>query len=93
MKQFLLVLKSNKKTILQHINHQCASCKLVKGAMWKRSLVDKEKGVIFCEWEAREASEIFKGLEKVGIEEEYEIYEVEDIEPHKCCNSIFGEVD
>ena len=51
------------------------------------------KGIIFCEWEASEASEIFKGLAKVGIKEGYEIYEVEDIEPHKCCNSIFGEVD
>lgn len=93
MKLYMLVLRSDKKTVLQHINHQCASCKLVTGAEWKRSLVDKEKGTIFCEWEAEDKSEILKGLAKVGINEDYDIFEVEDIEPCKCSNSIFGEFD
>ncbi|VUT25629.1 MAG: hypothetical protein MOIL_01147 [Candidatus Methanolliviera sp. GoM_oil] len=93
MKRFILVLRSDKKNVLLHINHYCASCRKIEGVVWIRSLVNPEKGLIFCEWEAENEDDILKGIREVGITDEYEIVEVECIERCESCSSIFGEVE
>lgn len=93
MKRFILVLRSDKKNVLRHINHYCASCRKIESVSWIRSLINQEKGVVFCEWEANNEDEILEGIRDVGITDEYEVIEVESIERCESCSSIFGEVD
>ncbi|MDY6964652.1 MAG: DUF4242 domain-containing protein [Halobacteriota archaeon] len=93
MKHYILILRSVEENVQQHINHYCASCKSVESAEWKRALVNVKEGIVFCEWEAEDEEDILKGIREVGIKEDYEIVEVESIEPCEYCYSIFGEVD
>jgi len=93
MKRYIMVFKIGKEDALKHINHYCGSCSNVKGTKWKRTLVNREKGIIFCEWEGKSPDAIKDGIREVGVTETGEIFEVECIECESCCSAIFGEVD
>lgn len=93
MNRYILLLRSDKKNVIRHIDHYCASCRKIEGVNWIRALVNPERGIIFCEWEAEKEDSILKGIREVGITDDYEIIEVECIESCETCSSIFGEVD
>ncbi|RLF42998.1 MAG: hypothetical protein DRN29_10715 [Thermoplasmata archaeon] len=63
MKRYILIFNLGKEGILRHIDHFCQACRSIEEAEWKRSLVNVEKGIILCEWEAHDKDAVLQYLE------------------------------